>query len=211
MQKLTPAGEVWNFLWVTDFPLFEWSPEENKWNAMHHPFTRPKDEDMLLFEQLIGAGPPSGRSTSTPPLEDRREGAPAPSVADIRAEAYDVVLNGVEIGGGSIRIHEPRLQDKMFETLGISPADRESQFGHLLLALRLGAPPHGGIAFGLDRLVMLICGEQGIRDVMAFPKNNRGMDLMTQSPAEVDPKQLRDLGIKLVGDKSEGRAPQRPK
>jgi aspartyl-tRNA synthetase len=117
----------------------------------------------------------------------------------------------VEIGGGSIRIHEPRLQDKMFETLGISPADRESQFGHLLLALRLGAPPHGGIAFGLDRLVMLICGEQGIRDVMAFPKNNRGMDLMTQSPAEVDPKQLRDLGIKLAGDKAEGRAPLRPK
>jgi aspartyl-tRNA synthetase len=211
MQKLTPAGEVWNFLWVTDFPLFEWSPEENKWNAVHHPFTRPKAEDMPLFEQLIGPGPPSGRSTSTPPLEDRREGAPAPSVADIRAEAYDVVLNGVEIGGGSIRIHEPRLQDKMFETLGISPEARESQFGHLLLALRLGAPPHGGIAFGFDRLVMLICGEQGIRDVMAFPKNNRGMDLMTQSPAEVDPKQLRDLGIKLVGDKSEGRASQRPK
>src|SRR6478609_1888519 len=211
MQKLTPAGEVWNFLWVTDFPLFEWSPEENKWNAVHHPFTRPKAEDMPLFEQLLGAGPPSGRSTSTPPLEDRREGAPAPSVADIRAEAYDVVLNGVEIGGGSIRIHEPRLQDKMFETLGINPADRESQFGHLLLALRLGAPPHGGIALGLERLVMLICGEQGIREVMAFPKNNRGMDLMTQSPAEVDPKQLRDLGIKLVGDKSEGRAPLRPK
>ena len=210
MQKLTPAGEVWNFLWVTDFPLFEWSPEENKWNAVHHPFTRPKAEDMPLFEQLIGAGPPLGRSTITPPLADRREGAPAPSVADIRAEAYDVVLNGVEIGGGSIRIHEPRLQDKMFETLGISPADRESQFGHLLLALRLGAPPHGGIAFGLDRLVMLICGEQGIRDVMAFPKNNRGTDLMTQSPAEVDPKQLRDLGIKLAGEKLEGRAPLRP-
>ena len=174
MQRLTPAGEVWNFLWVTDFPLFEWSPEENKWNAMHHPFTRPKAEDMPLFD--------------------------ARKFPEVRAEAYDVVLNGVEIGGGSIRIHEPRLQDKMFETLGISPADRESQFGHLLLALRLGAPPHGGIAFGLDRLVMLICGEQGIRDVMAFPKNNRGMDLMTQSPAEVDPKQLRDLGIRLASN-----------
>jgi len=184
MQKLMPAGGIWNFLWVTDFPLFEWSPDENKWNAMHHPFTRPKAEDMPLFE--------------------------AKKFPEVRAEAYDVVLNGVEIGGGSIRIHEPRLQDKMFETLGISPADRESQFGHLLLALRLGAPPHGGIAFGFDRLVMLICGEQGIRDVMAFPKNNRGMDLMSHSPAEVDPKQLRDLGIKLVGDKSEGRAPLRP-
>jgi aspartyl-tRNA synthetase len=175
IQKLMPAGEVWDFLWVTDFPLFEWSPDENKWNAMHHPFTRPKAEDMSLFE--------------------------AKKFPEVRAEAYDVVLNGVEIGGGSMRIYEPELQDKMFEALGISPEARESQFGHLLRALRLGAPPHGGIAPGLDRIVMLICGEQSIRDVMAFPKNNRGMDLMTQSPAEVDPKQLRDLGIKLAKDK----------
>lgn len=175
MQKRTPAGETWNFLWVTDFPLFEWSPEENKWNAMHHPFTRPKAEDMSLFE--------------------------AKKFPDVRAEAYDVVLNGVEIGGGSMRIYEPELQDKMFAALGISPEARESQFGHLLRAFRLGTPPHGGIAFGFDRLVMLICGEQGIRDVMAFPKNNRGMDLMSQSPSEVDAKQLRDLGIKLAGDK----------
>lgn len=175
MQKLMPAGEVWNFLWVTDFPLFEWSPDENKWNAMHHPFTRPKAEDMSLFE--------------------------AKKFPEVRAEAYDVVLNGVEIGGGSMRIYEPELQDKMFAALGISPEARESQFGHLLRALRLGAPPHGGIAFGFDRLVMLICGEQGIRDVMAFPKNNRGMDLMSQSPAEVDAKQLRDLAIKLAKDK----------
>ena len=171
---LASGAPEWNFLWVTDFPLFEWSPEENKWNAMHHPFTRPKAEDMPLFE--------------------------AKKFPEVRAEAYDVVLNGVEIGGGSIRIHEPELQDKMFEALGISPEARESQFGHLLRAFRLGAPPHGGIAFGLDRLVMLICGEQSIRDVMAFPKNNRAMDLMTQSPAEVDPRQLRDLGIKLAGD-----------
>jgi aspartyl-tRNA synthetase len=169
------SGSDWDFLWITDFPLFEWSPEENKWNAMHHPFTRPKAEDMPLFE--------------------------AKKFPDVRAEAYDVVLNGVEIGGGSIRIHEPELQDKMFEALGISPQDRQSQFGHLLRALHLGAPPHGGIALGLDRLVMLICGEQSIRDVMAFPKNNRGMDLMTNSPAEVDPKQLRDLSLKLTKDK----------
>jgi aspartyl-tRNA synthetase len=161
---------------VTDFPLLLWSAEENKWNAMHHPFTRPKAEDVALL--------------------DERQKFP-----EIRAEAYDVVLNGVEIGGGSMRIHEPQLQEKMFEALGISAQDRQSMFGHLLRALRLGAPPHGGIALGLDRLVMLLCGAESIRDVMAFPKNNRGMDLMTQSPADVDPRQLRDLAIKLASEK----------
>jgi aspartyl-tRNA synthetase len=183
------SAPEWDFLWVTDFPLFEWSPEENKWNAMHHPFTRPKAEDLPLF----GDATPSSR----------REGAPAPTadLGKIRAEAYDVVLNGVEIGGGSMRIYEPDLQERMFEALGIKPEDQQSQFGHLLRALRLGAPPHGGIAFGFDRLVMLICGEQGIREVMAFPKNNRGMDLMSNSPSEVDPRQLRDLGIELAKDK----------
>ena len=169
-----PGAPDWDFLWVIDFPLFEWSPDENKWNAMHHPFTRPKAEDIPLFE--------------------------AKKFPEVRAEAYDVVLNGVEIGGGSMRIYESELQDKMFAALGISPEARESQFGHLLRALRLGAPPHGGIAFGFDRLVMLICGEQGIREVMAFPKNNRGMDLMTQSPAEVDARQLRDLKIQVARD-----------
>jgi len=154
----------------------QWSAEENKWNAVHHPFTRPKAEDIRLFG--------------------------AKKLGEIRAEAYDVVLNGVEIGGGSMRIHEPELQEKMFEALGIRPEDRQSLFGHLLRALRLGAPPHGGIALGLDRLVMLICGEDTIRDVMAFPKNNRGLDLMTQSPGEVDPKQLRDLSLKLAKDKN---------
>jgi aspartyl-tRNA synthetase len=128
----------------------------------------------------------------------------AKKFGDIRAEAYDVVLNGVEIGGGSMRIFEPELQEKMFEVLGVSAQDRQSLFGHLLRALRLGAPPHGGIALGLDRLVMLICGEQSIREVMAFPKNNRGMDLMTQSPADVDPRQLRDLGIKLAAGDARG-------
>jgi aspartyl-tRNA synthetase len=170
-----PSAPEWDFLWVTDFPLFEWSCEENKWNAVHHPFTRPKTEDMPVFE--------------------------AKKFPEVRAEAYDIVLNGVEIGGGSIRIHEPELQKKMFEALGIRPEDRQSQFGHLLRALRLGAPPHGGIALGLDRLVMLICGEQSIRDVIAFPKNNRGIDLMTQSPSEVDPRQLRDLSLKSTAEK----------
>jgi aspartyl-tRNA synthetase len=175
IQKLLPESEIWDFLWVTDFPLLQWSAEESKWNAVHHPFTRPNTEDM-------------------PSFDDKKFG-------EIRAEAYDVVLNGVEIGGGSMRIHEPELQEKMFEALGVSAQDRQSLFGHLLRALRLGAPPHGGIALGLDRLVMLICGEESIRDVMAFPKNNRGLDLMTQSPAEVDPRQLRDLSIKLAGEK----------
>jgi aspartyl-tRNA synthetase len=176
MQKLMPAVEIWDFLWVTDFPLFEWSPEENKWNAMHHPFTRPKTDDIPLFE--------------------------AKKFSEVRAEAYDVVLNGVEIGGGSMRIYEPDLQQKMFEALGIRPEDQQSQFGHLLRALRLGAPPHGGIALGLDRLVMLICGEQSIRDVIAFPKNNRSVDLMSNSPANVDPRQLRDLGINLANKRN---------
>jgi aspartyl-tRNA synthetase len=169
------SGSDLDFLWVTDFPLMQWSAEENKWNAVHHPFTRPKAEDIVLFD--------------------------AKKFSEIRAEAYDVVLNGVEIGGGSMRIHEPELQERMFDALGISAEDRQSLFGHLLRAFRLGAPPHGGIALGLDRLVMLICGEDSIRDVMAFPKNNRGMDLMTQSPADVDPRQLRDLSIKLASEK----------
>jgi aspartyl-tRNA synthetase len=175
MQRLMSVAEIWDFLWVTDFPLFEWSPEENKWNAMHHPFTRPKAQDISLFNEK--------------------------KFPEVRAEAYDIVLNGVEIGGGSMRIHEPELQDKMFEALGISPENRQVQFGHLLRALHLGAPPHGGIALGLDRLVMLIAGEQSIRDVIAFPKNNRGMDLMSNSPAEVDARQLRDLSLKPAKDK----------
>jgi len=179
-QKLVPEKDVWDFLWVYDFPLLLWSAEENKWNAMHHPFTRPKGDDIAL-------------------LSDPKK------FPEIRAEAYDVVLNGVEIGGGSIRIHEPPLQAKMFNALGVSEADQQAMFGHLLRALRLGAPPHGGIALGLDRLVMLICGAQSIRDVMAFPKNNRGMDLMSQSPADVDPRQLRELKIKLDAEKPQGR------
>ena len=169
------SGSDLDFLWVTDFPLLQWSAEENKWNAVHHPFTRPKADDMSLLE--------------------------AGKYGEVRAEAYDVVLNGVEIGGGSLRIHEPELQQKMFGVLGISPDQQQSLFGHLLRAFRLGAPPHGGIAMGLDRLVMLICGEQSIRDVMAFPKNNRGIDLMSHSPAEADAKQLRELGIKLDREK----------
>ncbi len=176
IQRLTQQSDELNFLWVTEFPLLQRDPESGKWNAVHHPFTRPKAEDVALLDDETRFG-------------------------EIRAEAYDVVLNGVEIGGGSIRIHEPELQARMFGVLGIGPEAQQVEFGHLLKAFRLGAPPHGGIALGLDRLVMLVCGEESIREVMAFPKNNRGMDLMTQSPADVEPRQLRDLGIKLAKEK----------
>ena len=175
IQGLTKGSEQLDFLWVTEFPLLQHDAAEDKWNAVHHPFTRPHADDLGL-------------------LEEKRYG-------EMRAEAYDVVLNGVEIGGGSIRIHEPELQAKMFAVLGVNEEDQQIMFGHLLRAFRLGAPPHGGIALGLDRLVMLICGEHSIRDVMAFPKNNRGQDLMSQSPADVDPRQLRELGVRLAEEK----------
>lgn len=158
-----------DFLWVVDFPLLGWSAEEQKWNAVHHPFTRPCAEDLSKLE--------------------------GGEYGSIRAVAYDVVLNGVEIGGGSLRIHEPTLQAKMFSVLGVDEEHQQTMFGHLLKAFRLGTPPHGGIALGLDRLVMLIAGAESIRDVMAFPKNNRGVELMTGSPSSVDFKQLRELSI----------------
>ncbi len=171
IQQLTAGCTDWKFLWVTEFPLLDFNAEEGKWNAVHHPFTRPMDEDLALLE--------SGE------------------LGKVRAQAYDVVLNGVELGGGSIRIHEPALQAKMFGILGIGEEQQREQFGHILKALTHGAPPHGGIAFGLDRIVMLMAGAGTIRDVIAFPKNNRGQDLMSQSPAEVDFKQLRELSIEV--------------
>jgi len=166
---LTHDPQRLDFLWVVDFPLLAWSEEEQKWNAVHHPFTRPKADDVPLLE--------SGK------------------YAEVRAEAYDIVLNGVEIGGGSIRIHEADLQSQMFSILGVNEEQQTSMFGHLLKAFRFGAPPHGGIALGLDRLVMLLAHAESIRDVIAFPKNNRGVELMTGSPANVDFKQLRELYI----------------
>ena len=171
MQRLVGDSGAWNFLWVTEFPLLAYSAEESKWNAVHHPFTRPLAEDLERLESGDFAG--------------------------VRAQAYDVVLNGVELGGGSIRIHEPALQARMFETLGIGGDEQQAQFGHILKALSFGAPPHGGIAFGLDRIVMLMAGAESIRDVIAFPKNNRGQDLMSESPAAVDARQLRDLQLEI--------------
>jgi aspartyl-tRNA synthetase len=170
------AGDALNFLWVVDFPLLAFSPEDNQWVAVHHPFTRPKAEDMPLLE--------------------------AGDYGKVRAVAYDVVLNGVELGGGSIRIHERELQAKMFAVLGVSEEEQQVKFGHLLRAFSFGAPPHGGIALGLDRMVMLIVGAESIRDVIAFPKNNRGVDLMTQSPVEVDFKLLREVYIQSTARKA---------
>jgi len=167
VMQTTKGNEALNFLWVTDFPLLGYSEEEGKWNAVHHPFTRPKTEDIPLLEQ--------GK------------------YGEVRAVAYDVVLNGVELGGGSLRIHESDLQAKMFTILGVTEEQQKEMFSHILEAFQFGAPPHGGLALGLDRMVMLACGENSIREVLAFPKNNRGQELMTQSPSAVDPRQLRDL------------------
>lgn len=169
LQNLLEGNTDLDFLWVTEFPLLGYDEEEGKWNAVHHPFTRPLPED----EEKLKNG----------------------EYANLRAQAYDVVLNGYELGGGSIRIHEADLQSAMFTALGVTEEEKESMFGHILDAFKFGAPPHGGIALGLDRLAMLICGEDSIREVIAFPKNNKGMDIMSASPAKVDPIQLRDLRI----------------
>ena len=173
MQGLLDGRESdFDFLWVTEFPLLAYDQEEDRWAAVHHPFTRPVDEDLEKLE--------------------------AGEYAGLRAQAYDVVLNGHELGGGSIRIHEAGLQASMFKALGINEEEAREEFGHILQAFQFGAPPHGGIALGLDRIVMLIAGEQSIREVIAFPKNNKGMDLMTSSPAYATPLQLRDLRIKTT-------------
>ena len=158
-------------LWVVDFPMFEWSDEEQRLMAMHHPFTHPKDEDIPLLD--------------TDP-------------AAVRADAYDMVVNGVEVGGGSIRIHDSALQAKMFEILGFTPEKAQEQFGFLMNAFKFGAPPHGGLAYGLDRWVSLFAGLDSIRDCIAFPKNNAGRDVMLDAPAALDQKQLDELDLQVV-------------
>ncbi|WP_374713724.1 aspartate--tRNA ligase [Symbiobacterium terraclitae] len=173
---LRKPGEF-NLLWVVDFPLLEWDEEENRFVAVHHPFTSPHPEDV---EKVF------------------KEGATREELAAIRANAYDLVLNGVELGGGSIRIHQRHLQNRMFELLGFTPEEAQMKFGFLLDAFEYGAPPHGGIAFGLDRFVMLLAGRQSIRDVIAFPKTAKATDLMTDAPGEVAEKQLRELSIRTT-------------
>ncbi len=157
-------------LWVVDFPLLEWDEESGRYHAMHHPFTSPKPEDMKLIETEPGK---------------------------VRANAYDMVLNGNEIGGGSIRIHDKDLQSRMFSLLGFTPEQAEAQFGFLMNAFLFGAPPHGGLAFGLDRLVAILGGQETIRDFIAFPKNNSGRDVMIDAPSSIDEAQLQELHIKL--------------
>jgi aspartyl-tRNA synthetase len=157
-------------LWVVDFPLLEWDEETQRYHAMHHPFTSPKPGQMELLETDPGA---------------------------VKANAYDLVLNGNEIGGGSIRIHDKEIQARMFDHLGFTPEEARAQFGFLMDAFQYGAPPHGGIAFGLDRLVSILGGQETIRDFIAFPKNNAGRDVMIDAPAPIDPSQLEELGLKL--------------
>ena len=167
--ELIPEG-VFKFVWVVDFPQFEWSDEEGRFMAMHHPFTMPYEEDI----QYLKSDP-----------------------ARVRAKAYDIVLNGTELGGGSVRISRPDVQETMFEALGFTPEEAYERFGFLLDAFRYGVPPHAGLAYGLDRMIMLMCGCESIRDCIAFPKVKDASDLMSKCPSAVDDKQLEELGIAL--------------
>jgi aspartyl-tRNA synthetase len=163
--------DAWSWVWVTDFPMFEWKEEERRWVAVHHPFTRP-----------------------TPEWEERFDEDPA----DARAYAYDLIGNGNELGGGSFRMHEAELQARVFDVLRLSKEEQRNRFGFLLDALAMGAPPHGGIAFGIDRMMMVLARESNLRDVIAFPKNQAGVDPMSGAPSELEEEQLRELGIRVV-------------
>jgi aspartyl-tRNA synthetase len=164
------AEKAWRPLWVVDFPMFELDPDSKLWKARHHPFTSPKDG----HEQYVESAPEKAY-----------------------AKAYDVVLNGWELGGGSVRIHRPEIQQKVFRAMRIAEEDQRAKFGFLLDALQYGAPPHGGIAFGFDRMVALMAGADAIRDVIAFPKTQRGQDLLTGAPTPVTEQQLRELHLRL--------------
>jgi aspartyl-tRNA synthetase len=169
------AEQGWRPCWVLDFPAYEYDEENKRWAAAHHPFTSPKDEHVEFMESDPGR---------------------------VLAKAYDIALNGWEIGGGSVRIHRSEIQAKQFKVLGIGPDEQRAKFGFLLDALSYGAPPHGGIAFGFDRMTALMCGVEQIRDVIAFPKTQRGQDLMVEAPSPVTEKQLRELHIRLRNAKA---------
>jgi aspartyl-tRNA synthetase len=168
---------AFTFLWVTDFPMFEWDDEEERWTAVHHPFTRPTDEWRERFD------------------DDPK---------DALAYAYDIIVNGNELGGGSFRIHEPDVQARVFGLLALSEAEQRSQFGFLLDALGMGAPPHGGIALGIDRMTMVLAGEPNLRDVIAFPKNQAGLDPMSGAPSAITETQLDELGLAVVTPEEPG-------
>ena len=181
--------DEFKLLWVLDFPLFEYSEEDNRWVARHHPFTAPKPDQIAT---MINNDPSIAHAELY--LEH--------PYANIKANAYDMVLNGNEIGGGSIRIYQRELQEKMFDALGMSREEANHKFGFLLGAFEYGAPPHGGIAFGFDRLCAILGGSESIRDFIAFPKNNSGRDVMLDAPSTIDDKQLQELSISIQAPKN---------
>jgi aspartyl-tRNA synthetase len=177
-KKTGDAAKDFRFLWVTNFPMFEWDEGEKQWMAAHHPFTSPHEEDMKLLEEGVEA------------LHD-----PLSPLSAVRALAYDVVLNGTELGSGSIRIHRQDVQSRIFRALGMTEEEAKARFGFFLEALEYGTPPHGGIALGLDRIVMILAGAESLREVIPFPKTARAVDLMVDAPTPVSEKQLKELGI----------------